>query len=189
MSYDFAPETHRPEPEAPYAGDHSTAAPAPEPLEATGTPEAPETLEPAAKSTARPAPSKAVVKRIVAKVAEVTDAPEETRRVAAALLGCSTDVSELSVAILTAPRAALGPVHDLTAIGESDPMEAGVVAATMGKDRIKAVWSLLVALDVAKGTPPASIAKAAIALAKTVFALDEIVKCELEAAIALVKKS
>lgn len=146
----------------------------------------------ATASSARPAAraiTRAQVRRIVAKTLEVAEAPEDTRKVASALLGCTSAVADLSASIVLAKRGVLAPVTDVKALAAADPLEAGIDAATMGRDRIKAMWTLLTALGALKSDLPASDPKAALALVKTIHTLDEMTNLALDEAVALVKKA
>ncbi|GAB2733812.1 hypothetical protein [Nocardioides pakistanensis] len=149
----------------------------------------------AATGTKQSAPAKrgldrGAIRRIAVKAQEVTETEETITGLAAHLLGCGTGLADLTTAIMSAPRSATAPISDLTTIAEADPMEAGVIAAEMGRDRIKAVWNLLAALGAgSSGAMPSANVKAAIAVAKAVFALDEDKKADLESVRALLRKN
>lgn len=149
-------------------------------------------VPPSPKATAKAPPSgsnRALIRRVAGKAAEVNGTDEHTVTVAAHLVSSSTWLAELTTAIMTAPRSALSAVHDLHTIADSDQMEAGVTAAAMGRGRIKALWSLLSALEATStSSPPASDAKAAIALVRAVFALTEDDRAVLSDAQQLLKK-
>lgn len=129
------------------------------------------------------------IRRIAVKAEEVADAEPRLREIAAELVGSGSGLADLTTAIMAAEKS-VQPVADLTMIAESDPMEAGVNAGTLGRARLRAVWSLLRVLGaVGKTNLSTSDAKAAIAVAKGVFGLDDIAKAELDAAVALLKKN
>lgn len=137
--------------------------------------------------------NRVVFRRVAAKALEVQDASEDTRALAASLVGSSDDVVELAAAIMTAPRgaaAALTDIEELSAALVDAPWEAGITATSMGRPRLRGVWSLLHTLG-AVGTPtaPASDAKAANAVLKALHGLGDDSKTELAAAGALLKRS
>lgn len=155
------------------------------------TPEQPVAAAPGAAAGApRNGMNRAAIRRVASKAQEVSETDERIVGIAAHLLGSGTGLADLTTAIMSAPRSVTAPVNDLNAIAESDPMEAGVNAAAMGRDRIKAVWNLLAALGSGSTAPmPTANAKAAIAVAKAVFALDDSAKSDLSAVSALLRKN
>jgi len=133
--------------------------------------------------------SKGLVRRIVVKATELTDAPAAQRALLAHLLGTADSVPELTAAVFTAGRSFTTSAVDLRSIGDADPMEAGVTALSLPKPRLKAVWALLVVLHQVKGTPPASDAKAALAVAKAVHAMPKESQSDLDTALALARRT
>lgn len=146
---------------------------------------------PAAKSSgSQRGLSRAQIRRIAAKAQEVAETEERVRSIAGSLVSSGTGIAELTTAIMAADRSVSQPIGDLTMIAESEPMEAGINAAALGRPRLKNVWALLAALDAGpKGNMPSADAKAALAVTKAIFALDEIAKAELASVVALLKKN
>lgn len=134
--------------------------------------------------------NRALIRRVANKAADLAAAPASRRDTLAQLLGAEDDLADLTYAVMTADRSALAPVADLNAIAEADPFAAGVVAAALGRPRMKAVWTLLQTLgaDIAASVPP-SDAKAAMALAPAVHKLPADVRAELAEVVALARKS
>jgi len=143
------------------------------------------------RSGQRPAATlnKGLVRRIVVKATELTDAPAAQRALLAHLLGTADSVPELTAAVFTAGRSFTTSAVDLRSIGDADPMEAGVTALSLPKPRLKAVWALLVVLHQVKGTPPTSEAKAALAVAKAVHAMPKDSQSDLDTALALARRT
>jgi len=143
------------------------------------------------RSGQRPAATlnKGLVRRIVVKATELTDAPAAQRALLAHLLGTADSVPELTAAVFTAGRSFTTSAVDLRSIGDADPMEAGVAALSLPKPRLKAVWALLVVLHQVKGTPPTSEAKAALAVAKAVHAMPKESQSDLDTALALARRT
>lgn len=141
------------------------------------------------KTTPQRGLSRAAVRRIANKAQEISDTEPRIVEVASAVLGTGTGLSEMTVAIMTASRTVTAPINDLIMVSEADPMEAAVYAGALGRDRLRAVWGLLGSLNDSDTNLPASTPKAAIAVAKAVFALDDIAKAELAAVAELLKKS
>ncbi len=133
--------------------------------------------------------NKGLVRRIVVKATELTDAPAAQRALLAHLLGTADSVPELTAAVFTAGRSFTTSAVDLRSIGDADPMEAGVTALSLPKPRLKAVWALLVVLHQVKGTPPTSEAKAALAVAKAVHAMPKDSQSDLDTALALARRT
>ena len=75
-----------------------------------------------------------------------------------------TDVTELTVAVLTATPKDLLVLTDAASVANADPVEAGIVAAALGRGRLRHVWKLFASIGTVSGDLPASDAKAAIAL-------------------------
>jgi len=143
------------------------------------------------RSGQRPAATlnKGLVRRIVVKATELTDAPAAQRALLAHLLGTADSVPELTAAVFTAGRSFTTSTADLRSIGDADPMEAGVAALSLPKPRLKAVWALLVVLRQVKGTPPTADAKAALAVAKAVHAMPKESQSDLDTALALARRT
>lgn len=142
---------------------------------------------------ARSGSNRALIRRVANKAGELAAAPPARVQTLASLLGCSTELPDLTYAVMTADRSALSPASDLQTIAEAtaeDPFSAGVVAVGMGRTRMRSVWSLLQTLGVdVAGSIPASDAKAGVALAKACFGLPDGTRDELAAVVTLSRKS
>lgn len=136
------------------------------------------------------ATNRALIRRVANKAAELQAAPKSRKDTLASVLGSGTDLSGLTYAVMTADRTALAAVADLTAIAEEDPWGAAVTATTQGRTRMKAVWALLLKLNVViLAAIPPSDAKAGIALARACHQLRPDVRDELAKVVALARKS
>jgi hypothetical protein len=134
--------------------------------------------------------NRALVRRVANKAAELTGAPKARKETLAAMLGCGTDLAELTYTVMTADRSALAPAADLNAIAAEDMFSASIVALSQGRARIRGVWSLLVTLGASVPEAiPASDAKAAIAVAKAIDKLPDGARDELSKVVALGRKS
>lgn len=144
-----------------------------------------------AKASAKPARS--LFRRVAAKTIEVQEASATVRALAAAQLGSSDDVIELVTSIMAAGRMSTSPLGDVETIQDAiknEPWSVGITATALGRARLKAIWTLLHTLG-AVGTPapPASDAKAGMAVAKAVNGLTEDNQLELIASAELLKRS
>lgn len=112
---------------------------------------------------------RALIRRVANKSVELaqaqTDAEDEVALLAS-LLGSGTETAELTVAVMTAPRGATSVLGDVRDFATSEDAERAVLALTMGKSKMKSLWSVLDHLGVVSGAMPASDAKAALALSK-----------------------
>lgn len=158
------------------------------PDEVDGADEAPETESKATTST-RGGMSRAAIRRIASKAQEVSETDERIVEVTASILGTGTGLAEVTTAIMAAPRSVAAPVNDLTMVAQSDMMEAAINAAALGRDRLRAVWNLINALTGSSTAIPSANAKAALAVAKASFALDDVAKAEVEAVSELLRKN
>ena len=140
-------------------------------------------------STKTAGPDRALIRRAALKAHELLQAPDSQIKLLAHLLGSTADPIELTVAVLAAPRTATRAATDLFEIAETEPMEAVLAVAVLPKDRFKALWSLLVALDEIKGAAPANDTKASLQLAKVAIKLTPSAATLLKAAVALAKRS
>lgn len=114
-----------------------------------------------------------LVRKVAAKAGEVAAAPAPVRMLAASLLGCKDDVTELTTSIVLDGRTALRPIQDLKKIADADPFEAAVVAGALETARRRKVWNLLDALGFGTdGDLPVSSSKAGVTVARTVHSLD-----------------
>lgn len=144
-----------------------------------------------AKTSAKP--SRSLFRRVAVKTIEVQDATESVRALAAAQIGSSDDVVELVTSIMAAGRTSTSPLGDIEAIQDAiknEPWTVGITATALGRARLKAIWALLHTLGaVGTPTPPASDAKAGMAVATAVNGLTEDNKLELIASGELLKRS
>lgn len=146
-----------------------------------------------AKAKASGKPSRGLFRRVAAKTIEVQGASDTVRALAAAQVGGSDDVVELVASIMSATRSSTSPLTDIETIQEaikSEPWSVGITATALGRARLKGIWTLLHTLG-AVGTPapPASDAKAGLAVAKAVNGLSEDNQLELVASAELLKRS
>lgn len=150
-----------------------------------------EATDGSAKQASRPKQiSRAATRRIASKAVEVSKADGAVVAVAAQLLGTSEDVVDVTVAINHADRSVSRPVADLSSIVEADPMEAGIIAATLERSRLRAVWNLLAALGVHNGSAlNEADAKAALRVAKAVIDISSDQRALLDDAVALLRRS
>lgn len=147
----------------------------------------------AGKGKAAAKPSRSLFRRVAAKTIEVQEATVTVRALAAAQVGGADDVVELVASIMSATRGSASPLTDIEAIQDgivSEPWGVGITATSMGRVRLKAIWTLLHTMGIV-GTPapPASDAKAGLAVVKAVNDLTDDHKLELVASGELLKRS
>ncbi|ACL42350.1 hypothetical protein Achl_4399 (plasmid) [Pseudarthrobacter chlorophenolicus A6] len=145
------------------------------------------------KAKASTKPSRGLFRRVAAKTIEVQGASDTVRALAAAQVGGSEDVVELVASIMSAGRSSTSPLTDIETIQAAirdEPWSVGITATALGRARLKSIWTLLHTLG-AVGTPapPASDAKAGLAVAKAVNGLSEDNQLELVASAELLKRS
>ena len=127
-----------------------------------------------------------LVRRVAAKAEQVAFAPSSQTALLASLLGCADSVSSLTTAVISGVGRRLSPIADVTALRDSEPLQAGIAAAAMDRDRLKALWRVLQQLGaVGGGRLPASDPKAALAVAEAAVALSEEQIAELDAVASL----
>lgn len=135
-----------------------------------------------AKSTASTkGRDKTLVRRTVRKTLEVQNADSAVVDIAAGLLGKhSDDVEGIVTAILTADgrRQMLQPITDIEELKASRPIETSAIATALGRDALKAVWSLLSQLGRADGALPTSLVSSAIDV--SVAVTEELTDSDLE---------
>lgn len=147
----------------------------------------------AGKGKAAAKPSRSLFRRVAAKTIEVQEATGTVRALAAAQVGGADDVVELVASIMSATRGSASPLTDIETIQDgivSEPWGVGITATSMGRVRLKAIWTLLHTMGIV-GTPapPASDAKAGLAVVKAVNDLTDDHKLELLASGELLKRS
>ena len=129
-------------------------------------------------------------RRIAVKALQVAVATEADRRTLAGLLGCAADPVTLTSEMMAAPRgAATRAITDLEEVAAADPMEAPIRVATLARERQRALWSLLVSLGAAPGSPQQNEFKQALATAKAVFAVDAATRRRLAGVVELARRS
>ena len=115
--------------------------------------------------------TKTVTRRVVSKTLEVHSAAATIRETASAILSVPNDTSEIVSAIF-ATKNLSSVFDDIDKIANSDPMEAAVVAASLGRERMKAVWKVLTVIGAANGSAlHSSDAKAGLAIARAAVAI------------------
>ena len=115
--------------------------------------------------------TKTVTRRVVSKTLEVHSAAATIRDTASAILSAPNDTSEIVSAIF-ATKNLSSVFNDIDKIANSDPMEAAVVAASLGRERMKAVWKVLTVIGAANGSAlHSSDAKAGLAIARAAVAI------------------
>lgn len=140
----------------------------------------------AGRAARRPVPQRAVQaaqRKAVAKTIQVMAANKKTRAATAALLGVQNadDVAAVTMACLSAGKAALRPVRDVLEVAGMDnpfAMMGAAIALADSDARFKAAWD---ALDTVAsvGRQPGNAAKAGMAFAQAVAALTDAQKEEL----------
>jgi hypothetical protein len=147
--------------------------------------------------------NKNLIRRVATKTVEVLAAGPAEVAVVVNLLGLSASMvpaggeslsgeaaASITTAIMTAPRSATAALSDLTSIATASGAEQGIVAMTMGRVRLRGVWSLLGSLGIKGFTSavPGSDPKAALALVAGVGGLSARDNRTLESARSLLRK-
>ena len=157
-SHDWAVETA----EALAGDQQGEAIIAPDPDPSYITPGEPETTVARRRSNATAA-NRSLIRRSIAKFEELYETHD--LGLLPVVFGIPvTDVTELTVAVLTATPKDLLVLTDAASVANADPVEAGIVAAALGRGRLRHVWKLFASIGTVSGDLPASDAKAAIAL-------------------------
>lgn len=134
--------------------------------------------------------NKALIRRVALKAQELLDAPTAHIAVAAHLMGSSTELPELTTAIMTASRASLNPLNDVKELTEVSPLEAGISVVAMGRPRIRGLWNLLASAGVvSRNSLPPADAKAAMAIVTALTELDDSTRDTFDGAAKLLRKS
>lgn len=148
---------------------------------ATDTADAAEESQPRSKAKSRPrtpgkALDKASVRRVAAKVLEVEKAGNRTLAVVASLLGSANDTVELTVAIMSADRAATQPIKDIRATFEEakeDQIMAVLGLNAASAAQIKAMWSTMTSLNGSTRSLPSNERAALNELFKMITGMTE----------------
>ncbi|HLS02556.1 MAG TPA: hypothetical protein VK054_11355 [Beutenbergiaceae bacterium] len=130
-----------------------------EALEEDSTP-----TEAQAAPTRRRGVDRGLIRRVAAKVVEVQEADPTDVEVLAGLLGGANDPVTVTVGIMTASRADLGPLGDVENFAAMEDMEKAVSVMSMDGRKRGELWKTLAALGVVTGNIPRSDAKAALTL-------------------------
>ena len=133
---------------------------------------------------------RALIRRAATKAETLRRAPKEQVRLLAAMLGVdATNTVELTVAVLTADRSALSVGRGLIDLAGMDQMELAVTASSLERTELRKLWAFASDAGADLGTVPAADAKAALAFARAVAALDKAVLDKVAAAIELARKT
>jgi len=134
---------------------------------------------------------KALIRRALAKHAQVEAASSTARTLAGEMLGVDgSDAADLTVAALTTGRGQSSALSDLASLRGEDDMAAAAMAATLPNDRLTALWRVLVALGGAKGSKPSgSGVQRALNVVKAARGLTDEQVASLDDAVALTKKT
>ena len=172
-----------------YAGQHSTEEQDDE-LFAIG-----DDVAPVPATSAAPRPTKkagldrSAVRRIIAKYEELDSANTEHLELLSIALGVQNTAADLTAAVILGSRNSLTGLTDTLALAlQEDAFECIVSAISLGRPRIKGVWSVLAEMGLVSGSIPPADIKAGGAIAKAVAALAEANKTEIAAVLALAKK-
>ncbi|MFS0885004.1 hypothetical protein [Aeromicrobium sp. 179-A 4D2 NHS] len=128
--------------------------------------------------------SRAKVRSIVDYTLTVQAASPEIRDLAMLIVGVN-NVRDFVVANLTRAKGETNALADIDALSKANQIDAVVDATEMGKDRLKAIWKTLSALDIVTGAMNASDPKAAGAIVRALSGMDYEQKRELAQAAAL----
>jgi hypothetical protein len=133
---------------------------------------------------------RALIRRAATKAEVLRRAPKDQVRLLAAMLGVdATNTVELTVAVLTADRSALSVGRGLIDLAGMDQMELAVTASSLERADLRKLWAFASDAGADLGTVPAADAKAALAFARAVAALDKAVLDKVAAAIELARKT
>lgn len=158
--------------------------PQPEPLSIQDPP-----VKAARRKTSGDARQRALILRTARKTLELHQADALTRSLLSAILSTTTGADDLAYAAIIGGAKSIQPAVDALSIIDADALEAGIHAAALGRNRLRAVWRVFGELDVVSGEAPASDAKAAIALVRAIHEGDTTsLRADIEAAIVLTKK-
>lgn len=192
--------TDLPDLDATFAADEDTDEDADDDIEVEDdedTDDAPDSDEPGpARKAARPSAGaqRALIRRVAAKAGELSTQPAERLTVLAGLIGSpTTELGDLTYAVMTANRAALAPAADLSTIQAAaldDPFTASVTTLALGRPRMRAVWALAraVGVDLPAQVPQVDT-KVAATLSRALYGMDQAIVDELASVAALARKS
>lgn len=133
---------------------------------------------------------RALIRRAATKAEVLRKAPKDQVRLLAAMLGVDpTNTVELTVSVMTADRSALSVGRGLIELAGMDQMELAVAASGLERSELRKLWAFATDAGADLGTVPAADAKAALAFARAVAALDKSVLDKVAAAIELARKT
>lgn len=143
--------------------------------------------KPSPRKAARVKVTPAVVRRVIERHEDLTNADGDNREMLAAALGVKNDPTDLTVASLTAGRNALSSVDELLGLANSDnPFAAMVSALAFERDTARRVWQLLIVVGAVDGGLPTKNEVAGAKVAEAALALSDDQKVSLSAVKALV---
>lgn len=142
------------------------------------------------RSSSSAASNRSLIRRTASKAQELAGADAEHLELLGVVLSCGTGLSDLTTTVMTSSAKDAQSLSDALEILDSDQLEAGITAASLGRHRLRQLWKLFGALDVVSGDAPASDAKAAIALVRAVNSGGnaDIAREQLESVSSLLKK-
>jgi hypothetical protein len=149
--------------------------------------------EPASNSTkskkAAGAIDKALVRRIAAKYEELGAANPEHLELLSTALSVPNTTIELTVAVITGGRLGLVALTDTLDLHQNkDPYDGVLAGISLGRARIKGVWSVLAEIGAVSGGIPNADVKAGGAIARAAADLDSVNVEEIAAVLALAKR-
>jgi hypothetical protein len=132
---------------------------------------------------------RANVRRIASKYDELTRASAEHLELLSTALNVPNSSVDLTVAIITGSRSGLSALNDTLALSvPGEPYDLIVAAISLGRQRIKGVWSVLAEMGAVNGQVPAGDVKAGGAIAKAAGSLSQENIDEITAVLTLAKK-
>lgn len=133
---------------------------------------------------------RALIRRAATKAEALRRAPKDQVRLLAAMVGVdAANTVDLTVAVLTADRSALNVGRGLIDLAGMDQMELAVTASSLERSDLRKLWAFASDAGADLGTVPAADAKAALAFARAVAALDKTILDKVAAAIELARKT
>lgn len=133
---------------------------------------------------AKNALTKPQVRKIADKMDDIRRATPAVRDLAMSVIGVSSP-KDLLVHVFTANPKDVNILAEIDSIAKADPMDAVVNTMELGKDQMKAIWKILTALGLVRGSLNQSEPKAAKAIAQAVHGMPFAQKEELTSAAAL----
>lgn len=132
---------------------------------------------------------RANVRRVALKYDELTRASAEHLELLSTALNVPNSTVDLTIAIITGTRSGLSALNDTLALSvPGEPYDLIVAAISLGRPRIKGVWSVLAEMGAVNGQVPAGDVKAGGAIAKAAGSLSQENIDEITAVLTLAKK-